>query len=64
MITAFITKLFVFIFTFCTLNILREIYDFYMCYIRMEKYEITNLRMFGLWASISFIITIIFTGIL
>jgi len=58
-----VSKILIFIICFCTLNIIRECYTFYQCYSRMEKYEISDKRMFGLWASISFILTIIFTGI-
>ena len=49
---------------FATLNIIREIGKFVQCYLKLEKYDITNNRMLWLWASISFIMTIIFTGIL
>lgn len=60
----FLIKLVVFVLCFAILNIFREGITFYQCYKKVEKYEISNKRMFGLWASISYILTIIFTGIL
>lgn len=58
-----IYKVLLFIAFFCSLNILREAYTFYICFSKMEKYDISNYRLFGLWASISYLLTIIFTGI-
>ena len=49
---------------FAILNVFREIGRFIQCYRKLEKYEIATNRMLWLWASISFILTIIFTGIL
>lgn len=49
----------IFVLCFAILNIIREAYTFYQCYRRVERYEISDIRMFGLWASISYIITII-----
>ncbi len=60
----FINKIIIFILCFATLNVVREISRFIQCYRKLEKYEITTNRMLWLWASISFILTIIFTGIL
>lgn len=60
----FITKIIIFILCFATLNVFREIGRFIQCYRTLEKYEIATNRMLWLWASISFIMTIIFTGIL
>lgn len=57
-----ITKIMVFVLVFAILNIVREIGTFYQCYKKLEKYEVSNTRLFGLWASISYIMTIIFTG--
>lgn len=59
-----ISKIIIFILCFAILNILREVGRFIQCYRNVEQYNITNNRMLWLWASISFIITIIFTGIL
>jgi len=58
-----ISGILIFMICFSTLNILREIYTFYQCYTKMETYNISDKRMFGLWASISYIITIFFTGV-
>lgn len=57
-----ISRILVFVLCFCSLNILREGYTFYQCLAKIEKYEVSNIRMFGLWASISYILTIILTG--
>lgn len=59
-----IIKLMVFAICFASLNIIREIYTFIQCYRKIETYDITDKRMFGLWLSISYILTIIFTGLL
>ena len=59
-----IIKLMVFAICFASLNIIREIYTFIQCYRKVETYDITDKRMFGLWLSISYILTIIFTGLL
>lgn len=59
-----IIKLIVFAICFASLNIIREIYTFIQCYRKVETYNITDKRMFGLWLSISYILTIIFTGLL
>lgn len=59
-----ISKIIIFILCFAILNVFREIGRFTQCYRKLEKYEIATNRMLWLWASISFILTIIFTGIL
>ena len=59
-----ISKIIIFMLCFATLNVFREIGRFIQCYRNLEKYEIATNRMLWLWASISFIMTIIFTGIL
>ena len=59
-----ISKIIIFILCFATLNVFREIGRFIQCYRKIGKYEIATNRMLWLWASISFILTIIFTGIL
>ena len=58
-----ISRILIFVLCFCSLNIVRECYTFYQCLSKIEKYEITNKRLFGLWDSISYILTIIITGI-
>ena len=60
----FISKIIIFILCFAILNVFREIGRFIQFYRKIEKYEIATNRMLWLWASISFILTIIFTGIL
>jgi hypothetical protein len=57
-----IEKILIFIFCFCSLNIIREIYTFYECFVKLETYSISNLRMIGFWACISYILTIICTS--
>lgn len=59
-----ISKIIIFILCFAILNILREVGRFIQCYRNVQQYDITNNRLLWLWASISFIMTIIFTGIL
>ena len=60
----FLFKVIIFLICVASLNIIREIFYFWQCFRRVEKYEISDIRMIGLWCSISFILTIIFTGIL
>ena len=62
MLQELFTKISIFIACFAILNIIRESLVFYQCFVRVEKYEISRNRLFGLWAAISYIITIIFTG--
>jgi hypothetical protein len=57
-----LTKIIIFAMCFCILNLIREAYTFYQCFSKMEEYKISNGRMLALWVSISFILTIIFTG--
>jgi hypothetical protein len=59
-----ITKLLIFAICFASLDIVREIYTFIQCYRKLEPYEISDKRMFGLWVSISYILTIILTGVI
>jgi hypothetical protein len=63
MIEILLGKVIVFVLCFSVLNVIREINTFYVCYKRLETYNISNKRMIGLWASISYILTIIFMGI-
>lgn len=64
MIELIITKVVIFALCFASLNIIREIWTFIQCYMKTQPYEVGNHRMFGLWVSISFIMTIILTGII
>jgi hypothetical protein len=59
-----ITKLLIFAICFASLDIVREIYTFIQCYRKLEPYEISDKRMLGLWISISYILTIILTGVI
>lgn len=59
----FLLKLMVFAICFASLDIIREIYTFITCYRRIIPYEITYNRMIGVWVSISYIMTIILTGL-
>lgn len=59
-----ITKLLIFAICFASLDIVREIYTFIQCYRKLEPYEISDKRMIGLWISISYILTIILTGVI
>jgi hypothetical protein len=58
-----ITKILLFILVFSILNVIREIFKFYLA-IKNEEPNMTNGRLIGLGLSISYIITIIFTGLL
>lgn len=64
MLEILITKIVVFVLCFAIFDVIREIMAFVQCYRKLEVYKINNKRMLWLWASISFIVTIIFTGIL
>ena len=60
----FLLKLMTFAICFAILNIIRELYAFIQCYRKLEPYEISDKRMLGLWVSISYVLTIIFTGLI
>ena len=57
-----VERIFVFVLIMCILNILRETFRFSMCFAKNEKYESGITRTLFLWASIAYIITIIFYG--
>lgn len=59
----FLTKIFVFILIMSILNLLRECFRFGLCFAKNEKYESDIRRTLFTWASISYILTIIFCGI-
>lgn len=44
---------------FASLDIIREAYTFYQCYVRVEQYRISTVRMLALWASVSLLASII-----
>mgnify|MGYP007101876284 CR=1 FL=1 len=58
-----VTKILLFILIFSILNVLREIFKFWQA-LKNEEPNMTNGRLIGLGLSISYIITIIFTGLL
>jgi len=60
----FITRLIVFILCFACMDIIREFYSFIQCFIKVTPYKITNTRMIALWLSLSYVITIILTGLI
>lgn len=63
MLQILFVKIIVFILCVAILNLVREGFIFLQCYRKMEEYKLDNERLFGLWGSIAFIVTIIFTGI-
>ena len=54
-------KLLLFVFIFCCLIVIKEIYDFVIGVIKGE-YEITTKRLIILGISLSYIITVLITG--
>ena len=58
-----ITKILLFILIFSILNVIREVFKFVQA-IRDEKPNMTNGRLLGLGLSLSYIITIIITGLI
>ena len=54
-------KLLLFVFIFCCLIVIKEIYDFVIGVIKGE-YEITTKRLIILGVSLSYIITVLITG--
>lgn len=59
-----IIKVIIFALCFASLDVIRELWTFIQCYIKTQPYNVSNYRMFGLWVAISFIITIILTGLM
>lgn len=45
------------------LFMLREIFCFVNCFIVVKRYDISNIRLLLLWASISYIITFLITDL-
>lgn len=54
-------KLLLFVFIFCCLIVIKEVYDFVIGVIKGE-YEITTTRLFIFGLSLSYIITVLITG--
>ncbi len=63
MFESLMTKLFIFILFFAIFNVLREIKILWGCYKQMKEYEVSDKRLIALWTSLSYIFTIIFTGV-
>ena len=63
MFESLMTKLFIFILFFAIFNVLREIKILWGCYKQMTEYEVSDKRLIALWTSLSYIFTIIFTGV-
>ena len=59
----FVTKILIFILFMCILNLSREIGRFIFCFVKNSKYESGVIRTLFVWASISYILTIIFCGL-
>lgn len=57
-----VTKIIVFLLMFSILFLLKEGYVFYHSF-KIGKKDMTNARLFGIGAALSFVLTIIFTGI-
>lgn len=57
-----VTKVLVFILIFAILNLIKESFQFYRS-LRLGINDMTNWRLLGIGLSISYILTIIFTGI-
>lgn len=63
MLETLFVKTIVFVLIVAILNVIRETTIFTQCYRKAEEYKLDDKRLFGLWGSISYILTIIFTGI-
>lgn len=59
----YIYKLFIFILILAILRILREIAYLWFCFKTNKRYELSKNRRLWLWSSISYIITLIISGI-
>lgn len=53
----------IFILVMASLNLINEIKEIVICFIRERKYELPILRRLFSWASIAYILTIIIVGI-
>lgn len=58
-----LTKLMVFLLVISILVVLREIITLIMCYIKLEKYEISDKKTWLVWSAISYIIMAIICGV-
>mgnify|MGYP006916024475 CR=1 FL=1 len=58
-----VTKILFFVLIMCILNLIKEGFRFGICFSKNEKYESDIKRTLFTWASISYILTIIFCGL-
>lgn len=58
-----VSKLMLFILFLCIFNVIREAFVFYMCFRYSREYKLSSKRTLGLWASLSYILTVIFMGL-
>lgn len=58
-----LTKLMIFLLVISILVVLREVITLVMCYIKLEKYEITDKNTWLVWSAISYIIMSIICGV-
>lgn len=42
------------------LEIFREMWKLFLCYLRQEVFELSDIRLAGLWSAISYIMALIF----
>ncbi len=63
MITILLSKICVFVLFLSILVTVKELFVFYQCFRKLERYEISNNRLRLLWFSLAYIMTIIFMGI-
>lgn len=58
-----VTKIIIFLLVLSILNIIRELWRFVQCYSSGETYDAGKYGLFLLAASVSYTLTIIFTGV-
>jgi hypothetical protein len=58
-----IVKIVVFFMIMATLNIIREAFSVIKCFRTLKEYKISGWRTLALWCSISYLITMLITGI-
>lgn len=59
----FVSRLMLFILFLSIFNVIKETFNFYMCFKQQKTYNIGNTRRLALWFSMSYILTVIFTGL-
>lgn len=58
----YLYKIMVFILVFCVLNVIKDLSRFVFSFLNNKNANFSNFRLLGFGLSISYIITIIFTG--